>query len=50
MLDNFLKPGQRIDIKAVKRAKNTDEETVEKVYSSRIYDFVSDDTLEILMP
>jgi len=50
MLENYIKPGQRIDLKAVKRVKGTSEEYRERVYSTKIYDVVNDDTIEIIMP
>ena len=50
MLENFIKPGQRVDLKAVRRVKVSGEETREKVYSTKIYDIVSEDTIELVMP
>lgn len=52
MIDNLINPGQRIDLKAVRRVKNMEEDPAQKqrVYSSKIYDVISDDTLEIVMP
>ncbi|MCR4748315.1 MAG: flagellar brake protein [Lachnospiraceae bacterium] len=50
MLDNLIKPGQRVDMKAVRRVKVDDEERKDKVYTTKIYDLVNDDTLELIMP
>ncbi len=50
MLDNYIKPGQKVDLKAVKRTKLSSEENKEKVYTTKIYDVVDDDTVEIIMP
>lgn len=50
MLDNIIKPGQKVDLKVVKRVKGNDEDQKAKVYSSKIYDVISEDTLELLMP
>lgn len=50
MLDDLIKPGQRVDLKAVRRVRNSEEEQKERVFSSKIYDVLSDDTLELLMP
>lgn len=50
MLDSLIIPGQRVDLKAIKRVKNTGEENKERVYTTRIYDVVNSDTLEIVMP
>jgi len=50
MLENFIKPGQRIDLKALKRVKVSSEKNKDKVYSTKVYDVVNDDTIEIIMP
>ena len=50
MLENFVKPGQRVDMKAVRRVKLSNEENRDKVYSTKIYDLVNEDTLELVMP
>lgn len=50
MLDNIIKPGQRVDLKAVRRTKGNEEEQKARVFSSKIFDVISDDTIELLMP
>jgi len=50
MLDSILKPGQRVELKAVRRSRNTEGEQKTKVYSSKIFDVVNDDTIELMMP
>ena len=50
MLENFIKPGQRVDLKAVRRVKVAGEETRDRVYSTKIYDIVTEDTIELVMP
>lgn len=50
MLDSFIIPGQRVDLKAIKRVKTTGDENKERVYTTRIYDVINSDTLEIVMP
>lgn len=50
MLENIINPGQRVDMKAVRRVKPAGEETRDKVYSTKIYDVVNEDTLELVMP
>ncbi len=50
MLNDYIKIGQRIELQAVKRVKMQDDSQSEKVYSSKIYDIISDERLEILMP
>ena len=50
MLENFIKAGQKIDLKALKRVKLSGEENKDKIYTTKVYDVVDDDTIEILMP
>ncbi|MCR5799440.1 MAG: flagellar brake protein [Lachnospiraceae bacterium] len=50
MLDSILKPGQKVELKAVRRSRNTEGEQKTKVYSSKIFDVVNDDTIELMMP
>jgi len=50
MLDNIIKPGQRVDLKAVRRTKGNEEDQKARVFSSKIFDVISDDTIELLMP
>ena len=48
-LTELVRPGEKIDIMAVERAilgSSSDK----KVYSSKIYDILDDNQLEILMP
>lgn len=49
MLDNLIKPGNRVDLKAIRRVK-TDDEQKNRVYSTKIYDIITDDQIEIMMP
>lgn len=49
MLNNLIKPGQRVDLKAIRRVK-TDDEQKNKVYSTKIYDIITEDQMEIVMP
>lgn len=52
MLDKYILPGQRIELKAVERIKLSETETdaITKTYTSKVYDVTSEDRLEILMP
>ena len=50
MLEKFILPGQRIDLKAVIRVKADDKEQTSKTYRSKVYDILSEDRIEILMP
>lgn len=49
MLTDLVKPGNRIDIQSVEHAI-LGSASDSKVYSSRIYDILDDEKLEILMP
>ena len=50
MLSKYVIPGNRIEMQAVERVKNADEAEKKKVYQSQVYDIVSEDRLEIVMP
>lgn len=49
MLAKFITLGDRIELTAVGRVKMTEDEE-RKVYQSKVYEILSDDTLEITMP
>lgn len=48
MLSKYVFPGDKIELQAVNRVKKEDEE--KKVYTTRVYDVLTDDRLEIIMP
>lgn len=50
MLSKFIEPGDRIELRAVDRSKEENQEAAGKVYRSEVYEVQSDDRLEILMP
>lgn len=50
MLENYIIPGQRIELQAVRRVKASEEDEERKTYSSKIYDVIGDDKLEVVMP
>lgn len=47
MLSKFIRLGDRVELQAVERMKDSDEK---KIYYSRVHEIVSEDTLEITMP
>lgn len=49
MIEKYIKAGQRVEMKAVKRTSLKDDQT-ERVYGSKVYDVISDDQVEIEMP
>ncbi|MDO4513876.1 MAG: flagellar brake protein [Lachnospiraceae bacterium] len=50
MLTNFVKAGQKIELQSVERMNSENEEQIRKVYVSKVYDVLSEDRLEVLMP
>ncbi|MCR4651366.1 MAG: flagellar brake protein [Lachnospiraceae bacterium] len=50
MIEKYIEPGQRLELKALKRVKLNNDATPEKTYNSKIYDILSEDRVEILMP
>ena len=50
MLTNFVKAGQKIGLQSVERMNSENEEQIRKVYVSKVYDVLSEDRLEVLMP
>ncbi len=50
MLSKYVVPGNRMEIQAVERAKYIDDAENKKVYSTTVYDILSEDRLEICMP
>ena len=50
MLDQYIELGQRVEIQPISRHMNEEDFMNVKRYSSKVYDIVSDERLEILMP
>lgn len=51
MLEQYVFPGQRIELESVKRIiADGEPQQLKKVYSSKVYDVLSTERLEILMP
>lgn len=50
MLKDYIQPGQRIELHPVTRVKLKEDTTANKVYVSKVYDILTDERLEILMP
>ena len=50
MLSKYVVPGNRLEIQAVERIKNADETERKKIYQTQVYDVLSEDRLEIMMP
>lgn len=50
MIEKYIVPGERVELKAVKRTSVIRGEAAEKSYTTKIYDIISEDQIEILMP
>lgn len=50
MLSKFISAGSKVEIMPVGRMGENGEEAGKKVYASKVYDILSEDTMEILMP
>lgn len=50
MLSKFIKPGDRLELQAVERTRNENNEVEKKIYYSQVYDILTEDRLEITMP
>lgn len=50
MLSQFVSVGNKIELQSVDRVEDTGDGNEKKVYISKVYDILSEDTMEILMP
>ena len=50
MLSRLISPGDRVELQAVERLREEGTEENKKVYYSQVYDILSADRMEILMP
>lgn len=50
MLSKFISIGSKIEIQPIERMDADGDENGKKVYNSKVYDILSEDTMEILMP
>lgn len=50
MLTNYVKPGQKVELQYVEKATDGTGDTLKKIYTSTVYDVLSEDRLEIMMP
>ena len=49
MIEKYVVPGQKLDMKAVRRSMANVNGT-ERTYASKVYDIISEDRMEVLMP
>lgn len=50
MLSKFVSVGDKVELQAVERLDESADGTGKKIYYSKVYDILSEDTMEILMP
>lgn len=50
MLSRLLLPGDKVELQAVERLREEGAEEDRKVYYSQVYDIISEDRMEIIMP
>lgn len=50
MLSKIIEPGFRVELQSIGKLNEKNNETTKKVYTSKVYDIISDDRLEITMP
>lgn len=50
MLTNYVKPGQKVELQYVEKTTEETGDTLKKIYTSTVYDVLSEDRLEIMMP
>lgn len=50
MIEKYISPGQKIELKAVRRTNAKDENVSEKTYSTKVCDILSEDRIEVFMP
>lgn len=50
LLSKYVIPGGKVDIRSIKRRLNTEKEPVIRVYQTHVYDILSQDRVEIVMP
>lgn len=50
MLTKIVTPGDRVELSAVERVKMSGDQTQAKVYTSKVYNILSDERLEVTMP
>ena len=48
MLSNFISLGDKIELQSMEKSRNPEKE--QRIYTSRVYEILSEDTLEITMP
>ena len=50
MIEKYVVPGQKVDLKAVKNGAMTENNASDKTYTTKVFDVISEDRIEILMP
>lgn len=50
LLAKYVKPGDRVDIRSIRRRLNPQEEPEVRTYQTSVYDVISGDRIEVVMP
>jgi len=50
MLSKYVKPGSKLEIQKVDRVRTNDESKKAPIYDTQVYDVISEDRMEIVMP
>ncbi len=50
LLSKYVLPGDKVDIRTVKKRRNQEEEPEVRIYQTHVYDILSGDRIEVVMP
>lgn len=50
ILSKYVAPGSKVDIQAIKRIKYDELQSKQKMYKTQVFDILSEDRIELLMP
>ncbi len=50
LLAKYVKPGDRVDIRSIRKRLNPEEEPEVRMYQTSVYDIISGDRIEVVMP
>ncbi|WP_342759685.1 flagellar brake protein [Kineothrix sedimenti] len=50
ILSKYVIPGNRVDIRETRKKKGKEDETEARIYQSHVYDVLSEDRIEVVMP
>lgn len=50
MITKFIREGCKVEMQAVEKSRSLGSEAPQRIFSTKIYEIVTDDTMEVLMP